>query len=84
MPLLNLGPASYPERTNTGFGIEHWAAVAQVVKNLLECHMYLKIYLIWGTEKVRDLKDQQELYSHLRWLEFNLILFQLSLERKKI
>jgi hypothetical protein len=38
-----------------------------VLKDLLECHMYLKIYLIWGTEKVWELQDQKDLFSHLRY-----------------
>ncbi len=29
--------------------------------------MYLKIFLIWGTEKVWELQDQKDLFSHLRY-----------------
>lgn len=32
---------------------------------LLECYMYLKLYQVWGTEKVGDIKDQEEMYDHL-------------------
>lgn len=27
--------------------------------------MYLKLYQVWGTEKVGDIKDQEEMYDHL-------------------
>lgn len=33
--------------------------------DLLDCYMYLKLYSIWGTERVGHLRDQVELYQHV-------------------
>ena len=33
--------------------------------NLLDCYMYLKLYSVWGTERVGHLREQVELYQHV-------------------
>ncbi len=40
---------------------------------LLDCYGYLKIYSIWGTDTIGELRDQEELYAHVTdlWNEFS-------------
>ena len=35
-------------------------------KRLLECFMYLKLYKVWGTERMSELRSQCEVWSHLQ------------------
>jgi len=37
---------------------------------LLECYMYLKLYQVWGTERMTELQDQGDVWSHISdlWL----------------
>ena len=35
---------------------------------LLECYMYLKLYLVWGTERMSELKSQEDVWTHLQEL----------------
>ena len=32
---------------------------------LLECYMYLKVYLVWGTERMTKLQSQEDVWCHL-------------------
>ena len=40
--------------------------------DLLDCYMYLKLYSLWGTERLGDLRDQVALYQHVAklWKDF--------------
>jgi len=40
---------------------------AQIHK-LLECYMYLKVYQVWGTERMTELQKQEEVWTHLEGL----------------
>ena len=42
------------------------------VHDLLDCYMYLKLYSIWGTERLGHLRDQVQLYQHVAqlWKDF--------------
>lgn len=35
------------------------------LENLLDLYLYLKLYLVWGTERMSALAGQEELWSHL-------------------
>ena len=35
---------------------------------LLECYMYLKLYLVWGTERMSELRSQEDVWTHLQEL----------------
>ena len=38
------------------------------VHRLLECYMYLKVYQVWGTERMSELQGQEEVWNHLQEL----------------
>ena len=38
------------------------------VHKLLECYMYLKVYQVWGTERMSELQGQEEVWNHLQEL----------------
>ena len=35
------------------------------IHELLDCYKYLKIYSIWGSRNLKDIKDQTEIYQQL-------------------
>ena len=35
------------------------------LQKLLECYMYLKLYQVWGTDRMSELQSQTEVWSHL-------------------
>jgi len=43
----------------------------KVLTNLLECYLYLRVYLIWGTAHVRDIAENRDVYSHMKKLWLN-------------
>jgi hypothetical protein len=51
--------------------------------DLLDCYGYLKLYSIWGTERVGDLKDQDELYTHITRLWKEVSAVRLSASKKR-
>jgi len=38
------------------------------LEKLLECYMYLKLYQLWGTDKMSELQGQQDVWNHLKEL----------------
>lgn len=38
------------------------------IHKLLECYMYLKVYQVWGTERMADLQGQDDVWNHLQEL----------------
>ena len=38
------------------------------LQRLLECFMYLKLYFVWGTERMSELRSQEDVWSHLQEL----------------
>ena len=51
---------SYEDDSQTGEGGE--------LNKLLECYMYLKLYFVWGTERMSELKSQEDVWTHLKEL----------------
>ena len=38
------------------------------LQKLLECYMYLKLYQVWGTERMSELRSQEDVWKHLQEL----------------
>jgi len=47
---------------------ESQSGEAGELQRLLECFMYLKLYFVWGTERMSELRSQEDVWSHLQEL----------------